>query len=148
MHQWMSDLNINVLTIANIAFVLYIVYKQSYFFLAFVAGFIWNIIINSTIKIWLKDPRPSPIYSDNPVEKYGMPSGHTQTMIFCTIFLYLLNKSPYLVLVSAAFSIIIMFQRYYTKAHTIKQIIGGAALGVVNAWLFFWGTKKYIQNNL
>ena len=83
--------------------------------------------------------------SDNPVEKYGMPSGHTQMVVFCSMFLYLLGKSPYIVLGSVVLSIIVMFQRYYTNVHTIKQIIVGAFLGGFNAWLFFWGTKKYIQ---
>ena len=83
--------------------------------------------------------------SDNPVEKYGMPSGHTQMVVFCTVFLWLLGKSPYIVLASGAMSIIVMFQRYYTIAHTAKQIIAGAVLGGFNAWLFFWGTKKYTQ---
>jgi membrane-associated phospholipid phosphatase len=83
--------------------------------------------------------------SDNPVEKYGMPSGHTQMVVFCSMFLWLLGKSPYIVLASAVLSIIVMFQRYYTNVHTIKQIIAGAVLGGFNAWLFFWGAKWFVH---
>ena len=137
---------IDALLLVNIAFVIYLIYKQSYFLIAFIIGLACNQYSNSQLKMWIKEPRPKPVYGDHPVQKYGMPSGHTQNAIFCATYLYLLKINPYIVFAAAAIALIVMFHRYYIGAHTIKQIVGGAALGTFNAWLAIWLAQKYIVN--
>ena len=137
---------VDTISIINVLIVIYVTYKQSYFFIAFIIGLVWNQLTNSQLKTWIKEPRPNPVYANHPVQRYGMPSGHTQHAVFCVVFLYLLKKNPYIVFIVAAIALIIMFQRYYIGAHTIRQIVGGAALGTFNAWLAFLAAKWYIQN--
>jgi len=137
---------VDALYYLNTGIVVYTVYKQTYFLIAFAVGLFWNNYTNSFVKTWIKEPRPKPVYGDHPVQKYGMPSGHTQHVVFCVTFLYLMKTNSYVVFTAVAIALAVMFQRYYVGAHTIKQIVGGAALGAFNAWLAIWAVKEYIQN--
>ena len=142
----LTDTNITGLTIISIFVATCSIYKQSYFIIALIFGFCWNQFCNSVLKLWIKEPRPSNMYHNSPTEKYGMPSGHAQQAIFLVTFIYLMNKSPWLILFLFLSAIIVIFQRYHNKAHTIKQLVVGTILGAFNACLVFYGTKYYIQS--
>lgn len=135
---------INTITIGNAGLVLITIYKQTYFLIAFAIGAAFNMFSNFVLKTTIKESRPNSIYGNHPIEKYGMPSGHVQYAVFCVTFLYLLRKSPYIIFLATAVALTVMFQRYFIKAHTLKQIAAGAAIGAFNAWLAFYCAKQAI----
>ena len=139
---------VDIVSTSNIILVIWQVHAQTYFLLAFMMGIVWNQFTNSLIKVFFKEPRPSNIhYNDDPVEKYGMPSGHTQHVVFCVTFLFLLHKNACVVFVSLVIALHVAFQRFFSKAHTIKQIVAGACIGALNAWIFVNTVKKFLAKS-
>jgi membrane-associated phospholipid phosphatase len=76
--------------------------------------------------------RPNVLCSTTtPLITIGMPSGHTQTIVFVTMFLYLRYKHfTTLVKIFIGLSILMMYLRVHTKKHTISQVIIGAILTI------------------
>jgi membrane-associated phospholipid phosphatase len=116
----------------------------------FGAGTVLNLLVNSLVKMWLKQPRPkedllnssetSPYefgLSDTGkrqgMDRYGMPSGHAQTTAFTLAFmaciLTSINNASNLFALYIAIATITMVQRVAYKHHTMAQILVGLILG-------------------
>jgi membrane-associated phospholipid phosphatase len=121
----------------------------------FGAGSALNLLINSLVKMLLKEPRPkedllnssetSPYefgLSDTGkrqgLDRYGMPSGHAQTTAFTLAFMApILEAVPnsFVSVFSSLFALyvavatITVVQRVAFKHHTIAQIMVGLVLG-------------------
>lgn len=75
---------------------------------------------------------------------YGLPSGHSQELVFTATFwtLYLIKRGwtrPYwgTILVCWVAAVLVMRQRWLSGCHTLMQIQVGAGLGIISGCLGF-----------
>lgn len=87
---------------------------------------------------------------------WGMPSGHAQMASFSLTFYYLVrkkylrlgskfDKSTLVFSVMCLLFIITLYQRWETKAHTIKQLLVGTIIGSLFAGLIVFSIKYWLQ---
>ena len=77
-----------------------------------------------------------------PYDIFGMPSGHTQSVMFSTIFIFLSLKKTNILIFYLIISLITMWQRVNYNFHTIIQVIVGFIVGTVFAYFMFYMGKK------
>jgi membrane-associated phospholipid phosphatase len=128
----------------------------------YVVGFIINFILNIFLKGTIQQPRPK--YDDDlfkltlnylkkhesivPFDIYGMPSGHAQSVIYSTLFVYLVLKNTKITLFFVLISLITLIQRVEGLYHTIFQVIVGSFVGILVAYLFFCMYEQKMAGNL
>lgn len=112
----------------------------------FGAGTVLNLLINSLVKMLLKNPRPkedlligvsdyefglSDTGKRQGLDRYGMPSGHAQTTAFTLAFMapILTSVTHHLFALYIAIATITTVQRVAYKHHTMAQILVGLILG-------------------
>jgi len=71
------------------------------------------------------------------IQRYGMPSGHAQSVSFSTMFAYLSLHNIYLTSIFIIISSIAIFQRVYLNFHTTEQVIVGILVGSSLSYLFY-----------
>lgn len=134
---------------------LFLLYPTRTYLIIYIIGFILNIAINFVLKTIVKQPRPKEdLDIFNPTKKhskrgslhiYGMPSGHSQMVLFSTTYIYLIFKNIPLTLFYLLVAINTVFQRVRYKNHTVMQVIAGSILGIVVAGLVYkYATKKLV----
>lgn len=129
--------------------------KEVYFNYYVLASFL-NILLNNFLKGLIQEPRPSVdkktfdlalkhMKSTNyrnafSHDVFGMPSGHTQSVIFSTAFVFLVLKhESWMTFFFYVFiSIITMVQRIQYKFHTVNQVIAGGFVGILFAYLVYY----------
>jgi membrane-associated phospholipid phosphatase len=124
----------------------------------FIYGYTATMVLNSLLKILIKQPRPSKdkrileiaIKNGNRIgfDKYGMPSGHAQICGFCLAFMTMLFKRPSISLLYLIISIITMYQRYIYNNHTIMQLIVGFIIGIGTGIMVYLLGHKNIKGLL
>ena len=107
-----------------------------------------SVIINKLLKILIKEKRPygNEIYkdtSDMKIEKYGMPSGHSQNVFFSVMISWLVTHSTKYLLFDLIISLITVYQRWHEKKHTIKQLFVGSIVGIVLAFVTYYSADYY-----
>lgn len=130
-------------------------HKEIYFNYFLVASFL-NVLLNHFLKVVIQQPRPSvnkktfdlalkhmksKNYSNAiSYDVFGMPSGHTQTVVFATTFLFLVLKpsSSVLTFFYLLISLITMLQRIQYQFHTFNQVISGGVIGFLFAHLVYY----------
>ena len=115
-----------------------------YSVLFYIIGIIFSLFVNQTLKRLIKELRPSePVKFlnsdkfDNKAMIYGMPSGHSQHLFFSTMYLYLTitHFYPWVLLICSIIGFLTMVERYYFRNHTIRQLVVGAIVGVLLAYI-------------
>lgn len=131
-----------------------------YYILFFVIGEILNTFIKSIIQ----QPRPSidkktfDLMMKNkeryikrngmPYDIFGMPSGHSQSVLYSTIFIYFAFHNIKITLGYLLVSLITVFQRIVDTHHTILQVIVGAIFGVIIGYLTYQMVNQKITGKL
>lgn len=136
----------NITIIINVISLL----DQPKFLGAFILFYCIQYFIIGMMKQVIKEPRPKGYadkhYDDDGVYEgialYGMPSGHSSNVWFCTIFLWLVKKSTYLLILEMAVCFYTMYQRWSFHKHSIEQISVGSLVGGSIAWTAFRLTKQ------
>jgi membrane-associated phospholipid phosphatase len=123
-----------------------------YFAIYYSAGIVLNSMLNILLKGIFREPRPSEVKYFNqarkdgkkrerfvfkngmPKDRFGMPSGHAESTMFSSVFIYNFNKKIIPFYLFIAF--ITMTQRVYYKYHTTLQVIIGAIVGIIFGILF------------
>uniref|UniRef100_A0A6C0HR97 Phosphatidic acid phosphatase type 2/haloperoxidase domain-containing protein n=1 Tax=viral metagenome TaxID=1070528 RepID=A0A6C0HR97_9ZZZZ len=119
----------------------------------YVVGYVLNLIINIILKELIKQPRPSEdlsIFNASVAhgkrisfDRYGMPSGHATSVFYSTVFIFLALKSPVISIIYLLLAINTGYQRIKYKNHTLTQVICGAIIGTIAAYLaYLYATKK------
>lgn len=118
----------------------------------YLTGFAVNQVINIILKLLVKQPRPEEdkkmfnllVHHDKRIsfDKYGMPSGHSQSVWYSTTFIYLALKNNIVTSIYLLISIITMIQRVEYKAHSIPQVIVGMLIGITVGYLFYTFVHK------
>ena len=117
----------------------------------YVWGFICFLFINeciiSVLKEWIREKRPEPISNDEiSYSYYGMPSGHSQHVMFSFMYLFMLVENGLILLSILFMCFVVMFERYKNKRHTFKQITVGGILGLAFGYISFVIVKQYIRS--
>lgn len=120
----------------------------------YVVGFGINSILNLILKGVIQQPRPSENkylfhlekITDRfiSVDRYGMPSGHAQSILYSTIFIWLSLKNNLITFLYILLSLNTLYQRVKYKKHTVLQVIIGAIVGL----LMGYGAFLFSQKNL
>lgn len=152
-----------------------LLFKLPYILSIYIIGFFFNIIINIILKLIFQQPRPNEdgkafeIMKANGkrilFDKYGLPSGHSQSCAYSTIFLFMVSlqnltnissssSSPSSLSISKYYSthfskwilwvllflIITMntsYQRVKYSNHTLFQVIIGLIVGSIVGYIMF-----------
>ena len=119
----------------------------------YAVGYVLNLITNIILKVLIKQPRPSEdlsVFNASVAhgkrisfDRYGMPSGHATSVFYSTAFIFLALKNPVLSIIYLIISINTGYQRIKYKNHTVTQVICGAILGTLAAYIaYLFATKK------
>lgn len=102
------------------------------------------------IKPIIKQPRPA--NPDNTIipetleneEKYGMPSGHANSVIYSISFLYWAGMlTPELLWLLILIAIMTFYQRWSSRKHTITQLFAGSLFGFTFGWISVYLSKRW-----
>ncbi len=120
---------------------IFLIFNYKLYLVVYIIMFILNKTINEYFKNYFKQARPSNpkkfLDSDKfSKRKFGMPSGHSQLVFFSIMYSYLVTNTliPWVIgLLIIGF--IVVYERYVFKNHTINQLITGALLGTLIAYV-------------
>ena len=138
-------------------------YENLFFY--YTIGVFINAILNIVIKGILQQPRPSEdpkefelalkngkrfIFKDGmiPHDIFGMPSGHTQSALFSSFYIFLSLRKINIFLFYLIISLIVMYQRIEYNYHTLFQTLIGAIVGIIFSYYIYSLALSKIQGNL
>ena len=121
---------------------------------------ILSLFLNLVLKGMIQQPRPSIdsktfnlmmknkeryIYKHGiPYDIFGMPSGHSQSVLLSTIFIYLSLRDIKIALFYLFITLITLTQRVIDNHHTILQVIVGSLVGCIVGYVAY----KMAQTNM
>jgi membrane-associated phospholipid phosphatase len=127
----------------------------------YILFFVISLFLNLILKGIIQEPRPSidtktfNLMMKNkeryinkhgiPYDIFGMPSGHSQSVLMSTVFIYLSLHDIKITLLYIVISIITITQRVVDKHHTVLQVIFGSILGCILGYIAFFMSQKNIQ---
>jgi membrane-associated phospholipid phosphatase len=126
--------------------------KQNLLFY-YILFFIISLFLNLILKGIIQQPRPSidsktfHLMMKNkeryihkhgiPYDIFGMPSGHSQSVLLSTIFIYLSLHDIKIAMLYLFITLITLAQRVIDNHHTILQVIFGSIIGVALGYLAY-----------
>ena len=126
----------------------------------YLCGFALNFISNFILKNIFRQPRPNkrtiqthpdyPLFIQqmNNLDIYGMPSGHTQSATFSTVFVYLATRDFRILVGYLIVTCITMWQRIHYKFHTYTQVLVGGIVGTGMAFGTYYFARKILAGDL
>jgi len=142
----------------------YLLWDKPTTFYYYQVGFVTSAILNLVLKGIFKQPRPSEdpkefnlaiknghrfIFKNGiPHDIFGMPSGHSLTSLFTTIFIFLSLKNVKILFGFLAMSLLIMSQRVIDNHHSLFQVIVGASVGALYAYLFYYFSSEKLKGKI
>ena len=143
---------------------LYLLWNKSNLFYYYICGVFLNSILNIFLKGLIKEPRPSEdpklfnvalkhsirfkFVNGYPHDVFGMPSGHSQSAFFSTIFVYLALKDIKISILYLIISLLTMYQRVLFKSHTVLQVLAGALVGILFGGFIYFMARQNITGKL
>jgi membrane-associated phospholipid phosphatase len=141
-----------------------LLWTKSNLFTYYTYGFFLDIILNLILKHIFKQPRPSEdselfklaVKSGNrfrfpngfPHDIFGMPSGHTSSAFYSTIFIILSLKNTKISIFYLLFSLLIISHRLYFNHHTFFQTIIGAVIGLLFGFFMYYMVTQKIMGKI
>jgi len=132
----------------------YLLWNKNILFFYYTIGLFIDVILNLVLKGIFQQPRPSEdTYKFNlalthskriifkngmPYDIFGMPSGHSQSVAFSTIFMYFALKDKKLTYIYVIISLLTMLQRIIYHHHSVFQVIVGAFIGGLMGYLMYF----------
>lgn len=130
----------------------------------YIIGFFLNSITNVFLKILIRQPRPSDdkqkfelamdkgkrflFDSGIPYDVFGMPSGHSQSVAFTVIFVFMTIQNNVFRLFCLVIALITLWQRVQYNHHTVLQVMVGSMVGGIFAVFMFHMNKKNITGRI
>ena len=137
--------------------------KHNLFFYYTVGVFIDN-IFNLILKGIFLQPRPTVdikvfdlalkhgkrfIFKDGmPYDLFGMPSGHSQSSFFSTVFIYLSLKKNNIAYTYLFISLLTMLQRILCNHHSVLQVFAGSIIGCCTGYLFYYIANEKVKGQI
>lgn len=142
----------------------YFLWDNHNMFFYYTVGIFADAILNLVLKGIFQQPRPSEdlrkfnlalkhgsrfIFKDGvPYDIFGMPSGHAQSALFSTVFVYMCLKKPGILYMYLLITILIMIERVKDNFHTTFQVICGAIVGALFGHFMFRRAEEKIKGRL
>ena len=136
---------------------LFILRNKPTWLIAYIAGYIVNILLNIILKLLFKHPRPDenlPVFYAKQnkgliqYDRYGMPSGHAQSTLFSTVYIWFSTKNYWITLAYFFVSCLSIYHRLKFNSHDILQITVGAIIGIIIACITAIYVKRLIPGIL
>jgi membrane-associated phospholipid phosphatase len=136
---------------------LFILRNRPKWLFSYIIGYSANIFSIIVLKLFFKQPRPdedlSVFYAKEKrgfiqFDAYGMPSGHAQSTVFSTFYIWLATKNIWLTFAYFVVSCLTMYQRLKYNKHTIIQLCVGAAIGLCVAYITYIYARRLIPGIL
>jgi membrane-associated phospholipid phosphatase len=105
------------------------------------------------LKGWIKQPRPEGGRSFmgesyKGAENYGMPSLHAQSAAVSIAFLFLVKGFSYWTILELFVLVLVIYQRFMYKRHTLEQLAVGTMVGFVVGYCGWFISKNMIYRNV
>lgn len=142
----------------------YFLWNNNNLFFYYTIGVFVNSIINLILKSIIQDPRPifdkkniklasthtkEQFYSTGiPFDIFGMPSGHAQSTLFSTVFIYLSLNHKNIMYLYLFISLLSCYQRVSYNYHSILQIIVGAIVGFGFGYFVYQLAREKIKGKI
>ena len=143
---------------------MYLLWNKNNLFFYYTVGVFIDNILNLILKGIFLQPRPNIdkrefdlamkhgnrfIFKDGmPYDLFGMPSGHSQSSLFSTVFVYLSLRKNNIGYTYLAISLLTMLQRVLYNHHTILQVCVGATIGSITGYLFYYIANEKIKGQI
>jgi len=130
----------------------------------YIIGLFGDSIINLVLKGLIQHPRPNEdinkfnllvthgkrfLFKDGiPYDIFGMPSGHAQSVLFSTVFIYLSLKNRDILYLYLFISSITILQRINYNYHTTTQVIVGSIIGSIFAYFIYYLARVKIKGRI
>lgn len=129
---------------------IFFLWNQSKYLYVYIIFIFVNKYLNKFLKLLIKQDRPAgyninheyELLEYKGVEKYGMPSGHSQSIFFSTAYAWFVKKSPTLLIIDLFISALTVYQRWENNRHTLLQLFIGAIIGIFIAFFAFSIVRK------
>ena len=148
---------------------IYLLYKTPILITTFIIGYILNILFNYLLKGIFRMPRPNENMKKFDAEirmnkymeldRFGMPSGHAQTMLYSLVFVSFallskqnkvkgLNTGKNWIALMVLLSITTLAQRVHFMWHSLIQIFVGSIIGALIGYGFFYYSQVRSRGSL
>lgn len=143
---------------------LYLLWDKQNLFFYYNIGFFSNSLLNMILKGIIQQSRPlddhklfdlaiknvkKEVFKNGiPFDIFGMPSGHAQSVLFSTVFIYLSLKKTNILLFYLLITIFTIVQRIYNNYHTLFQIIVGDIVGALFALFVFHLSQQKLKGRI
>ena len=147
---------------------IYLLYSKQILLITYIIGYVLNLILNFALKGIFRMPRPNEnmkkfdaamrLNKHIGLNRFGMPSGHAQTMIYSLVFVTaaLLNKnkdkgintSRNWIALMIVLSILTLAQRVHFNMHSLEQIFVGSIIGALVGYGFFYYSQVRSRGSL
>jgi membrane-associated phospholipid phosphatase len=143
---------------------MFLLWNNHNLFFYYTLGIFVNTILNIILKTIIQQPRHSEditkfnlalthgkrfLFKDGiPFDIFGMPSGHSQSAFFSTVFIYLSLRQSNLLYFYTLFSLLIISQRIVFNYHTFLQVIIGAIIGSLFAYFVYYLAREKIKGHI
>ena len=155
--EWFGKFGPFLLTLLS----MFLLWNKNNLFFFYTVGLFIDAILNIVLKGIIQEPRPNVdpktfnlalthgrrfLFKDGiPYDIFGMPSGHSQSALFSTVFIYLALKNTRLSFIYLLSSLIIIAQRVEFNQHNVLQCIIGASIGAIFAYIMFYLSGQKIK---
>jgi membrane-associated phospholipid phosphatase len=122
--------------------------KYNWIYVVFV---VVNEFVNRGLKLMVREPRPDGRipFSDHEsytgASKYGMPSGHAQSIGFSLMYLWLVRTMDASWIICSFIGALTLYQRWKYRNHSIIQLLVGLLCGCGFGWVVWWAGNKYFR---
>jgi membrane-associated phospholipid phosphatase len=143
---------------------MFFLWNRDNLFFYYIVGIFSNSILNLILKGLIQQPRPSEdikqfnlalthgkrfLFKDGiPHDIFGMPSGHSQSSLFSTVFVYLSLRNNKLLYIYLIISLITITQRVVYDYHTILQVIAGSLVGGSFGYFVYYLAREKIKGHI
>jgi membrane-associated phospholipid phosphatase len=143
---------------------IYFLWDKQHLLFYYIVGIFIDAILNLILKGLFLQPRPSIdekifdlalrhgkrfLFKDGiPYDIFGMPSGHSQSVLFSTVFIYLTLNKNNIFYTYIAIAVLTMLQRIHYNYHTILQVCVGASVGSIIGYLFYYIANEKVKGKI
>jgi len=131
----------------------------------YLIGIFINSILNLVLKGIFQQPRPGEykkqfdamikhgktiVFKDTgiPFDIFGMPSGHVQSCLFSTVFVFLTLKRMDVLFLFALITLVTLYQRVNYNYHTFFQTVVGGFCGAAFAAMVFYLSREKLKGKV
>ena len=143
---------------------IFLLWNNDNLFFYYIVGIFSNSILNLILKGLIQQPRPGEditkfnlalthgkrfLFKDGiPHDIFGMPSGHSQSSLFSTVFVYLSLRKNNLLYIYLTISLLTITQRVVYDYHTILQVIAGSLVGASFGYFVYYLAREKIKGHI